>query len=130
MAMTKTDYELIASAINNALKKNANIIDVLADVFSTINPRFNRDKFVEACLKDWSPPKEAEVSDIVVGAVYELKFARAEDASWMQGAKHVVVLDLDPGDHVFPVRVGSVDGDEYMTDWIHLDQLGSIVSTE
>lgn len=56
MAMTKKDFELIASAINNALKNNGNVIDSLADALYTTNPAFRRDKFVEACLKGWIPP--------------------------------------------------------------------------
>lgn len=130
MAMTKKDYDLIASAINSALKNDSNIIDVLADVFSTINPRFNGDKFVEACLKDWSPPpKEAELSDIVVGGVYELKFAHPHDLSWLKEAEYVRVDELYPSDPEYPVRVVSIDG-EHETDWIHPSQLGARVESE
>lgn len=127
MAMTRKDYELIASAINSALKNNANIIDVLADVFSTIHPRFNRDKFVEACLKDWSPPpKEPELSDIVVGGVYELKFAHPHDLSWLKEEEYVRVAELCPSDPEYSVRVECIDGRGY-TDWIHPSQLGARV---
>lgn len=130
MAMTRKDYDLIASAINSALKNNANIIDVLADVFSTINPRFNGDKFVEACLKDWSPPpKEAALSDIVVGAVYELKFAHPHDLPWLKKAEYVRVEELCPSDPEYPVQVSSIDGEDEI-DWVHPSQLGARVEVE
>jgi len=50
--MTKKDYTLIAQAINDSIKKGENIVDLtmaLADKLELENPRFNRDKFLEAC---------------------------------------------------------------------------------
>lgn len=126
MAMTITDYERIASAINYALKNNANIIDVLADTFSSTNPRFNTDGFVKECLKDFVPEKKAELSGIIVGAAYELQSVQPEDPSWMEEGMHVVLIDIDKWDSEYPLRVVSLDA-EARDSWIHLEQLGKMV---
>jgi len=50
--MTKKDYKLVAQAINDSIKKGNNIVDLtiaLTEKLELENPRFDRDKFLEAC---------------------------------------------------------------------------------
>lgn len=126
MAMTNTDYELVAYAINNALKNNENIIDVLSNLFRAANPHFDKDWFVKECLKDFVPEKKAELSGIIVGAAYELQSVQPEDPSWMEEGMHVVLIDIDKWDSEYPLRVVSLDA-EARDSWIHLEQLGKMV---
>lgn len=126
MAMTTTDYELVAYAINYALKDEKSIIDVLADLFRAANPRFNKDKFVEACLKDYTPKEKEKLDGIIVGAVYELQSTRPGDPSWMEEGKRVVLIDIDKWDSEYPLRVEGLAGEEEAA-WIHLEQLGKMV---
>lgn len=56
MSMTKKDYELIASQINGSrFYRNEQyivtefLVNRLANVFKADNPKFDRDKFLEAC---------------------------------------------------------------------------------
>jgi len=126
MAMTRTDYELVAYAINNALKNNENVIDLLSDLFRAANPHFDKDKFVEACLKDYIPKEKEKLDGIIIGAVYELQFTCPGDPSWMEEGRNVVLLEIDKWDSEYPLRVESLDG-EGDTTWIHLEQLGRMV---
>ena len=54
--MTKKDYELIASALNNTylghkewVRTLEQIAGTLADTLAEHNPKFNRNKFLTAC---------------------------------------------------------------------------------
>jgi len=126
MAMTRTDYELVAYAINNALKNNENVIDLLSDLFRAANPHFDKDVFVEACLKDYNPKEKEELDGIIVGAVYEIQSTRPGDPSWMEEGRNVVLLEIDKWDSEYPLRVESLDREGDPT-WIHLEQLGRMV---
>lgn len=127
MAMTAKDYELVARAINSALKNNENIIDNLANAFLTTNPHFRTDIFVEECLKDFAPKEKEKPDGIIVGAVYEIQCTRPGDPKWMEEGKHVVLLGIDKWDSEYPLRVRSLDGEEGDPTWIHLEQLGNMV---
>lgn len=56
--MTKTDYEVVADAIASIrvpryadeYETLAEIVNALANAFSKRNPRFKRNRFVNACL--------------------------------------------------------------------------------
>ena len=50
--MTKKHYEAIAKILSHGkdqLTDKAKLTKKLADYFATDNPKFNRDKFIEAC---------------------------------------------------------------------------------
>lgn len=60
MSMTKKDYELIASAINDGVNGNSvvvggdmhAIVRAITDALADDNPRFDRSRFLEACGLD------------------------------------------------------------------------------
>lgn len=52
MAMTKKDFQVLADHINVALLGNKDIIDALCTGLHTINPKFDKDKFLAACCDE------------------------------------------------------------------------------
>ena len=57
MSMTKTDYEMISKELRYADKQGWTdhielMAESLADTFEASNPKFNRDKFLQACGVD------------------------------------------------------------------------------
>lgn len=54
MSMTKKDFEAIAEILNNVDYSNPEhsrlfIVEKLADYFSTVNDKFDRERFLKAC---------------------------------------------------------------------------------
>jgi hypothetical protein len=47
--MTKKDYKLIAEAISMANDSKDSIIKILSNQLAEENPKFNSEKFIEAC---------------------------------------------------------------------------------
>jgi len=59
MPMSRKDYKAIAECINCSLDyysdrriSTSNLLATLCDYFKQDNPRFNAEKFKEACLKE------------------------------------------------------------------------------
>lgn len=67
MAMTKNDFQLVAECINASLKSTGDVLEALCTAFKTINPAFDRAKFLTACSDGVKFKKEKlEVGDRVV----------------------------------------------------------------
>lgn len=104
MALTMKYYTMIAEAINKGLAKDENMIDVLCDAFQRDNPKFNRDRFIAACIP--AELVEAEFTSkwghIKRGDTLELR-------EKLTGISHIVtVLDVEPA-HYSDTLVLNVD---------------------
>lgn len=48
MKLTKKDFALLASVINNSFKHNTDFVGDIANMLAMSNPRFNREKWIDA----------------------------------------------------------------------------------
>lgn len=105
MAITKKDWEGMASVINNAIKSNKDMLTALGEHFADKFPRFNMDKWLEACLKEVPLDRAPTAAD--VGK--KVRMLNSSDDDYWELGEEGVIDTYDYGDYTFNIYFPNQD---------------------
>lgn len=97
MSVSRSDLEILAVNINKAMKSDHDLIEAMCNAFASINPRFDKNRFLTKCFDGIEFPKHySDVAAVRIGDRVKLfKNDKSAEASCVGQCGKVEDIDYD-----------------------------------